>query len=155
MSIIGGIFNGAVDAVFRQKLEQNQPYQNMKAALEADAEYVGTVEKVAACVGIGGVVLTFFGIGFCAARREGTGGVLIYSAVPLTIFSYDWYQASENFRTQMQEDHLKLMVLKVNEPILVNVVALRKCLLKKTLFFEPFMGFYIRSSLRSVNPETL
>jgi hypothetical protein len=151
MSTVVDVLKGAVDAAFRQNLEQSQHYQNTKAELEADAEYVGTVGKVAAYIGIGSVALAFLGIGFFAARREGTGGAMICGAVPLAIFSYDCYQASENFRTQVEEDPVKLMTLAtVNDPIPVNVVALRKCLLNKTLFFEPFMDFYIRRSIRSV-----
>ena len=56
------------------------------------------------------------------------------------------YEASENFRSQVREDPEKLMVLAgANEPILVNDVAMKKCLLNKTLFFEPFMDYCFES----------
>ena len=152
MSTAASLFTGALDAAFRQTLEQSQHYQNTKADLEADAEYASTVGKVAAFIGIGGITLAFLGLGYCAARREGAGGAMMCGAVPLAIVSYDCYQASENFRTQVEEDPAKLMVItRTNEPIPVNLVALRKCLLNKTLFFEPMMGFYIRRTIRSID----
>ena len=151
MSTVAGLLTGAIDAAFKQGLERNQNYQNTKAALEEDAEYVSTVGKVAAFIGIGSVALAFLGIGFCAARREGEGGAMICGAVPLAILSYDCYRASENFRTQVEEDPVKLMVLaSVKKPIPVNIAAARKCLLNKTLFFEPCMDFYIRRCIISV-----
>ena len=151
MSTAVNLFTGAIDAAVRQKLEQSEHYQDIKEDLEGDAEYLGTVEKVAAFFGIVGITLAFLGIGYCVARRERAGGVMVSGAVPLAILSYSCYQASENFRTQVKEDPVKLMILNtVNEPIPVNVVALRKCLLNKTLFFEPFMDFYIRRTIISV-----
>ena len=151
MSMTVNVLTGVLDAAFKQKLEQSRQYKKIKEELEEDAEYVGTVEKVAAFFGIAGIALAFLGIGYCAARRERTGGVMICGAVPLAILSYSCYQASENFRTQVQEDPVKLMTLTtVDKPISVNIVALRKCLLKKTLFFEPCMNFYICRSIRSV-----
>jgi hypothetical protein len=152
MSTAANLLTGVIDAAVIQRLEESQHYQNTKADLEADAEYIGTVGKVAALIGIGSIALVFLGLGYCAARREGAGGAMICGAVPLAIFSYDCYQASENFRTQVEEDPVRLMAFTtVNEPIPVNVVALRRCLLNKTLFFEPVMNFYIRRSIRCID----
>jgi hypothetical protein len=149
MSVIFNALTGSVDKTLRQNLEKNPHYKAAKADLEENAEFMGTIGKVSAFIGIGSIVLTCLGIGYCAARREGKGEMLLCGAVPLAILSYDFYQASENFRSQVREDPEKLMVLAgANEPILVNDVAVKKCLLNKTLFFEPFMdyffeGFYV------------
>lgn len=151
MSVLTDLLKGAVDTSCRQGLEKNKHYKKAKARLEADAEFQGTVGKVAAFIGIGSIVLAFLGVGYCAARREGRGEILVCTAVPLAIISYDCYQASENFRSQVRENPEELMVFgDANKPILVNDVAVKKCLLNKTLFFEPFMdyffeGFYVRS----------
>jgi hypothetical protein len=150
MSAVFSRLAGAFDATLTRELEKSQHYKNTKANLKADAEYVRTVEKVAAFIGMGGFAFTLIGLGCCASRREDTGGVMICGAVPLAILSYDCYQASENFRTQVDEDPLKLMVVAgVNDPVVVNFVELRKCLLNKTLFFEPCLSLYASHCLKN------
>jgi hypothetical protein len=143
MALFTGLLSGAVDTNCRQALENNKHYKKAKADLDEYAEYQSTVGKVAAFIGIGSIVLTFLGIGYCAARRQGTGEILVCAAVPLAIVSYDCYQASENFRSQVREKPEELMALgPANKPIPLNVVALKKCLLNKTLFFEPLMEYF-------------
>ncbi len=142
MSIFDAVTK-SVDKALRQNLERNPQYKAAKADLEASAEFMGTIGKVSAFIGIGSIVLVFLGVGYCAARREGKGEALLCGAVPLAIISYDFYQASENYRSQVREDPEKLMILAgANEPVLVNDVAVKKCLLNKTVFFEPFMDYF-------------
>ncbi len=161
MSLLVDLFKGNIDAACRQKLEENKHYQDAKADLEEHAELLGTGGKVAAFFGIVSITALFLGVGYCAARREGIGEALVCTAVPLAIISYDCYQSAENFRSQVREEPETLMVLAgANEPIAVNVVAVKKCLLNKTLFFEPFMdfffeNFYIQHDFSNVELETV
>lgn len=124
-------------------MKKNKNYQKAKAELEEQAELLGTAGKVSVFFGIVSVAAVFIGIGYCAARREGIGEVMVCTAVPLAIFSYDCYQSAENFRSQVREEPETLMDLSsVDRPILLNIVAVKKCLLHKTLFFEPFMDYF-------------
>ncbi|HEY5235685.1 MAG TPA: hypothetical protein VIJ14_05870 [Rhabdochlamydiaceae bacterium] len=154
MSTVVDVLKGAVDAAFRNELEKNRYYKSTKQKLEADAVYVGTVEKVAAAVGLASSALAVLGIGCCASGHEQAGAALICVDVPLAILAYGCYKASENLRTQVFEDPVKWMVLDpANKKVLVNVVELRKCLLNGTVFFEPFVGLYGRKFLSSVERE--
>lgn len=153
-----------MDKACRQNLEQNKNYQNAKAELEEQAELLGTAGKVSVFFGIVSVAAVFIGIGYCAACREGIGEAMVCTAVPLAIFSYDCYQSSENFRSLVREEPETLMDLsRVDKPILLNVVAVKKCLLNKTLFFEPFMDYFyeplldlcVNHNITSVELETV
>src|SRR5690242_14786035 len=121
MSNAVSFFNRFLDAAVEKAFEQNQNYKDAKDGLEEDAANLSTVEKVAAFFAIGGLVLVALGVGNCAGRNERAGGWMISCGVPLTIFSYSCYQASENFITQVEEDPAKLMILtKSNQPVLIN-----------------------------------
>lgn len=148
MATVTEMFKGAVDAAFRKGLEDNKEYKAMKRKLEADAEYVGTVGKVAAVLGYTSTTLATLGLGCCATGHEKVGIALICFNVPLSILALNASKASENFRTQVFEAPMKLMVLiTVDQKIIVNPVELRKCLLNGTVFFEPLVGVYGRKCL--------
>jgi len=148
MSSVLNLLSGAVEGAFKEGLERNPNYQEAKANLEADAANAGTVEKIAALIGMGSISLTVVAMGYCASGRVDKGKALIFLAVPLATYSYNCYQASENFRTQVDENPAPLMVITgVDDPVDVNKAALRRCLLNRTVFFEPCLDLYARCCL--------
>lgn len=154
MSTPTDLHKGMLETSFRQVLEENEHYKTAKNNLEKDAEYVGTVGKVASVLGYASLTLATLGIGCCATGHEKVGIALICADVPLLILAHNTYRASENFRTQVLKDPTKLMVLNTtDQKILLNVVVLRKCLLQETLFFEPFVGLYARTVIKSLRNQ--
>lgn len=151
MAAVVNLLNGFVDSTVKKTLEQNQNYKDAKEDLEEDAANLSTVEKVSAVFAIVGIILVALGVGNCAGRNERVGGLMIGCGVPLAIFSYNCYQASENFIAQVEEDPAKLMILtKTNQPILIDKAAVRKCLLDKTLFFRPVVDRYMQHTVQCI-----
>jgi hypothetical protein len=142
MSALFNVITGAVDQAAKEKLEASPCYRKAKRELEVNAERAATVEKISIVVGLSAIfVMTTLAIRYFEDDRAALGGAVMAATVPLSILSYDCYQASENFRSQVYEDPTKLMVLSVkNVPI--NSIELRKCLLKGTICFEPFLEGY-------------
>jgi hypothetical protein len=154
MSFLFRTITGQVDQAFRGRLEANKFYTQIKFDLDQTAERAAIFEKVA-LVGLAGVLgLVVFSTTYSAAGREHLGKALSMAAVPLCILSYDCYQASENIRSEVMENPEGLMVIEdADGPVKINRVALRRCLLNKTLFFEPFLGIYIKACIKSTHLE--
>ena len=144
MAVLLSAVTGAVDKAVRQELEQNEHYQDAKLDLEEEAQRAATVEKVSIVVGLSAIFgLTIFAFKYFESGRAVLGGVVMAGTVPVSILSYDCYQASENFRSQVYENPTELMVLPIrNRQVPINQIALRKCLLKGTIGFEPFLEVY-------------
>jgi len=155
MAILWKIFTGGVDKAVQEKLEANPSYRAIKKELEADAEQAATVEKVSIVIGLTGIfALTALAVKYFEADRAVMGGAVMAATVPLSIFSYDCYQAAENLRSQVLENHAELILFR--EPdnhMIVNQIALRKCLLKGTVFFEPALGLYCAACVNSLKEE--
>ena len=154
MSILWNTLTGQTDQAVRLKLGENKSYNKIKFDLDLTAERAAIFEKVA-LVGLAGVLgLVILGASYSAEGREHLGKALSLAAVPVCILSYDCYQASENIRSEVMENPEKLMVIEdAEKPVKVNRVALRKCLLNKTIFFEPFLDLYIKACIKSSQIE--
>lgn len=136
-------------------IEANKANVNVtKARLVEDAERALIVQKASIVTGLAGVVLAGLAVSYFAAGEEKMGMALLCVDAALLISSYNSYTASENFRSQVYENPLELMVITAaGNPVPVNQVALRKCLLKGTLFFEPALGFYAEVVIRSLDDQ--
>jgi hypothetical protein len=125
-----------------------------KGKLLEDAERALTVQKVSIVTGLAGVALAGLAVSCFAAGEEKMGTALLCVDTALLISSYNSYTASENFRSQVYESPLELMVITAaGNPVTINQVALRKCLLNGTLFFEPALGFYAEVVIRSLDDQ--
>lgn len=125
-----------------------------KGRLEEDAARASTMQKVSVAAGLAGVALAGAVVSCFASGEEKLGTSLLCADVALLIFSYNAYKASENFRSQVYENSIELMTLTAKgNPVPVNQIALRKCLLQGTLFFEPFVGLYARVVIKSLEQQ--
>lgn len=151
MAVLLSAVTGAVDKAVRQELEQNEHYQDAKLDLEEEAQRAATVEKVSIVVGLSAIFgLTILAVKYFEADRVVMGGAVMAATVPVSILSYDCYQASENFRSQVYENPTELMVLPIkNRQVPINQIALRKCLLKGTICFEPFLEVYKQTCMNN------
>ena len=149
MSFLFRTITGQVDQAFRVRLEANKFYTQIKFDLDQTAERAAIFEKVA-LVGLAGVLgLVILGATYSAEGRDHLGKALLLAAVPVCILSYDCYQASENIRGEVLENPEGLMVIENADAVIkVNRVALRRCLLNKTIFFEPFLDLYIKACIK-------
>ena len=149
MSFLFRTITGQVDQAFRGRLEGNKFYTQIKFDLDQTAERAAIFEKVA-LVGLAGVLgLVILGATYSAEGRDHLGKALLLAAVPVCILSYDCYQASENIRSEVLENPEGLMVIENADAVIkVNRVALRRCLLNKTIFFEPFLDLYIKACIK-------
>jgi len=119
--------------------------------LVEDAERALTVQKVSVVTGLAGVAVFGLAVSCFAAGEKKMGTTLLCVDAVLLISSYNSYKASENFRSQVYENSLELMVVTAaGNRVPVNRVALRKCLLNGTLFFEPFLGLYAETVVKSL-----
>jgi hypothetical protein len=142
---------GQLDDAVMRNLERNLHYRATKKKLDEDAEFAKRVEKVSAFFGIAGVfVLTAVGMSCWGEGQFRWGAALISCDIPVSLFAYNCYTAAENFRGEVLENPLQLMVLTTPEKeIPINQIALRKCLLKGTVFFEPFLGMHMRVCIQN------
>lgn len=158
MAILLRAFTGHVDQVSRVNLENNKFYQSIKFDFDRTAERAATFEKMALFGLAGAIGLVILGASYSAGGSDSVGKVLSMAAVPVCILSYNCYQASENFRSEVIENPERLMVIAgVDEDsvVTVNRVALRRCLLNKTIFFEPFLDLYIKACMKSTPLESI
>lgn len=149
MAIIVDAIKSRLNQATRVKLEENKFYTQVKFDLDQTAERAAIFEKFA-LLGLAGVLgLVVLGASYSAEGREQVGKALSLAAVPVCILSYDCYQASENIRSEVMENPEGLMVIEnADGPVKINRVALRRCLLNKTIFFEPFLDLYIKACIK-------
>ncbi len=125
-----------------------------KTRLVEDAERALTAQKVSIVAGLAGVALAGLAWSCFAVGEKKMGTALLCADVALLISSYNTYKASENFRSQLFENSLELMVITAaGTPVPINQVKLRKCLLDGTLFFEPFVGLYAGVVVKSLDDQ--
>jgi hypothetical protein len=152
LNAVAGMFQGVRDA--SNVLDNKENVERTMARLSVDAERAYTAQKVSIVVGLGGIALGCLAVSCFAAGEEKMGTVLICADTALLISSYNTYKASENFRTQLGEDMLELMVMTAKgQEVPINRTKLRKCLLKGTLFFEPALGLYAGLVVKSLDDQ--
>lgn len=159
-TVLWKAITGRVDNAVQEQLESSPSYRRVQKELVADGQRAVTVETVSIVAGLTGIfALTALAVKYFEDDRSIMGGACLAGTVPLSLLSYDCYQAAENLRSQLMENHTELIAItksdKSEKPIIsVSRVAMRKCLLKGTVFFEPVLGLYCAACIGSLKEES-
>src|SRR5216684_2127520 len=111
-SFLGALRSVAQGVSDVQNIEANKANVDAtKVKLVEDADRALTSQKVSVAAGLSGIALGCLAVSCFAVGEEKMGTALLCVDAMVLISSYNIYKASENFRSQVFENPLELMVI--------------------------------------------